>query len=164
MRIRVNLLSEDSVREAIKQIRYYRKEVQRRANEVVSVLARMGTEIVDTQFSIVNEHDPPEVYCLVNGNSAMIIAEGDNVVFLEFGTGVDVTDKTQELGMETEGLPPIYAGSWSETMGRGTFARYGWWHYKGQLYTGTMATQGFYFASKEIREKAVEEAKRIFRK
>lgn len=164
MKIRVNLLSEDSVSEALKQIRDYKKEVQRRANEVVSQLAQMGTQIVDTQFSIVAEQDPPEVYCLVNGNSAMIIAEGDNVVFLEFGTGVDVTDKTKELGMETEGLPPIYSGSWSETEGRGVFSRFGYWHYKGQLYTGTMATQGFYFASKEIRERAVEEAKRIFRK
>lgn len=164
MRIRVNLTNRDSVREALKELRDYKKEVSRRANEVVSRLAQMGTEIVDTQFSIVAEQDPPEVYCLVNGNSAMIIAEGDNVVFLEFGTGVDVTDKTGDLGMETEGLPPIYAGSWSETQGRGVFARFGYWHYKNQLYTGTMATQGFYFASKEIREKAVEEAKRIFKK
>lgn len=164
MRIRVNLTNRDSVREALKELRDYKKEVSRRANEVVTRLAEMGTKIVDMQFSIVADEDPPEVYCLVNGNSAMIIAEGENVVFLEFGTGVDVLDKTGDLGMETEGLPPIYSGSWSETQGSGVFARHGYWHYNGRFYAGTTHTLGFYYASKEIREKAVEEAKRIFKK
>lgn len=163
MRIRVNLLSEDSVKEALKQIKDYTKEVERRANEVISYLVEKGSRIVDAQYSLVDEDKPYEVYCLVNGNSAMIIAEGENVVFLEFGTGVDVRDYTSGE-METEGLPPIYSSSWSQLEGTGTFYRHGHWHYNGKDYTGTMATQGFYFASKEIREHAVEEAKRIFRK
>lgn len=162
MKIKIDPLDRDSIDNAIAQINNYRKSLNGKIEEVLDILSQIGKEVVETQFSIVSEYETFEVYCEVEGNSAMIIAEGENVVFLEFGTGVDTDDNTNE--METEGLPPIYKGSWSETEGRGTFARHGYWHYNGVLYEGTMATHGFYFASKEIKERAVEEAKKVFRK
>lgn len=162
MRIRVNVLDVDSINNAIVQIRNYKKTLQSKIEDILLELATMGQEIVETQFSLVSEHESFEVSCEVSGNNAIIIAEGENVVFLEFGTGVDTIDTTAD--METSGLPPIYPGSWSETEGTGVFARHGFWHYKGVLYEGTMATMGFYFASKEIKERAVEVTKRIFRR
>lgn len=173
MRIRVNVLDRDSINDAIAQINGYKKSLNSKIESILTELTAMGQRIVETQYSIgqiVNgigefetrpEYEMFEVYCEVGGNNAMIIAEGENVVFLEFGTGVATTDTTAE--METEGLPPIYEGSWSETEGTGVFARHGYWHYNGVLYMGTVATQGFYFASKEIKQRAVEVAKRVFK-
>lgn len=161
MKIKIKL-SRDSVDEAITQVKAYRRNLPNKTEEILTKLANMGKQIVDFRFSLTGEEY--DVSCIVNGNNAMIIATGDNVVFLEFGTGVGVIDKTEEFGMETAGLPPIYSGSWSETEGSGVFARHGYWHYNGHFYAQTMATQGFYFASKEIRDKAVEEAKRVFKK
>lgn len=162
MKIRVNVLDPESIDNAIAQVKAYQKSLQGKIENILTELTAMGKEIVETQYSIVPEHEDFDVYCEVSGNSAMIIAEGENVMFLEFGTGVETTDTTAE--METEGLPPIYAGSWSETEGSGVFARHGFWHYKGVLYEGTMTTMGFYFASKEIKERAVEVAKKVFRR
>ena len=160
MKIRLNVLDPDSIDRAITQIKEYKKDLERKAEEVIFELANMGKEIVDTQFSISGEDY--DISCETNGKYAMIIAEGENVVFLEFGTGVDTVAPDPE--MESVGLPPIYAGAWSETEGSGVFARHGHWHYKGVDYTGTMATKGFYFASKEIKEQAVNVAKKVFKK
>lgn len=162
MKIRVNVLDPSSIDEAIAELKKYSKNLQEKATEIVTELGLRGREIVDTQYSMVEEYEIYNVDCIVNGTSAMIIAEGDSVVFLEFGTGVDVEDNSSE--METAGLPIIASGSWSATEGRGTFVRHGHWHYNGVDYTGTMPTHGFHFASKEIKEKAVEVAKRIFTK
>ena len=162
MKIQVNVFDPDSVDMAIAEVNKYKRTINEKVKEIVTELGMRGRQIVDNQYSILEEYEIYEVDCIVNGTSAMIIAEGDNVVFLEFGTGVDVEDNSNE--METEGLPTIASGSWSATEGRGTFVRHGHWHYNGIDYTGTMATHGFYFASKEIRDKAVEVAKRIFKK
>lgn len=162
MKIKINPYSQDSVNEALKKIIQYKQSFEYKVQELISELAKMGERKVDTQFSLITEYEPYDVYCEMEGNNAIIIAEGENVIFLEFGTGVDVTDTTDE--METEGLPPIYKGSWSETEGTGQFAHYRYWYYNGHRYTGTMATQGFYLASKEIRTEAVNVAKRIFKK
>lgn len=162
MKIKITL-DKDSIDTAIAQVKAYKKSLNAKVERIVEELANMGARIVESQYAIPMDDSDYDVSCIVNGNNAMIIAEGDGVIFLEFGTGVDVTDKTQEFGMETEGLPPIYPGSWSETEGSGVFAKHGHWHYKGVDYTGTMATMGFYFASKEIREKAVNVAKKVFR-
>ena len=160
MRIKITL-DKESVDKAIAQVKAYKKSFNAKVERIVEELANMGAKIVESQYAIPMDDSDYDVTCIVKGKNAMIMAEGDGVLFLEFGTGVSTTDTTDE--METEGLPPIYPGSWSETEGSGVFARHGHWHYKGVDYTGTMATMGFYFASKEIRDKAVNVAKRIFK-
>lgn len=132
-----------------------------KANRIVSELAKRGAQIVEYSYSA-NVYEDYEVSCVVNGNSAMIIAEGDDVVFLEFGAGVNTEDYTGE--METEGLPPIYPGSYSETEGLKMFSRYGYWFHEGKKYTGLQPMRGFYFASKDIKEQAVDVAIRVFRR
>ena len=161
MKIKITL-DRESVDNAIKQIETYKKTFNAKVEKIVSELANMGKQIVETQFATSTEDSDYKVSCIVNGDNAMIIAEGEDVVFLEFGTGVATTDTT--VDMETEGLPPIYKGSWSETEGSGVFAKYGHWHYKGVDYTGTMPTMGFYFASKAIKDVAVEMAIKVFKK
>lgn len=160
MKIKVNIYDPDSIKDAIDQVNSYSKWLETKIEEIISRLADLGEQIVDSHYS--QSGEAFITYCEKNRDSAMIIAVGDNVVFLEFGTGFDVQDKREDLGMETEGLPEIYGGSWSETEGRGTFARHGHWHYRNVDYTGTEARLGFYFASKAIRDKAVEIAKEVF--
>ena len=161
MKIKVNVFDRDSIDKAIAQIKTYKNSLQSKANEVVGQLAELGKEVVDYQFSL--SHEEYELYCVVDGNSSMIIAEGDNVIFLEFGTGVYTEDHTE--GMEADGLPPIFAGSYSQSEGMGHFRPdHQYWYYEGVKYQGTLPMQGFYFASKEIKEQAVKVAKRVFKK
>lgn len=162
MRIKINPYDIDSVNKAIQQVKDYQKSFDKKIDEILNELVNLGARRVETQFALVTEYEPYDISCEVVGNNAMIIAEGENVIFLEFGTGVEVVDTTDE--METEGLPPIYKGSWSETEGTGMFARNGYWYYNGHKYQGTMATQGFYLASKDIKEQAVKIARRVFKR
>lgn len=161
MKLKINVFDEKSVEDAIAKINDYSKTLQGKADEIVARLTEIGRQVVDYQYSL--SHEEYEVSCIVKGNSSMIIAEGDNVMFLEFGTGVYTDDHTEE--MEAEGLPPIFAGSYSQSEGMGHFRPdHQYWYYEGVKYQGTLPLQGFYFASKEIREQAVEIAIKVFKK
>ena len=158
MRIKITLDSE-SIDNAIKKIDQYKNSLQKKAEEVLSQLAVMGMEVVNYAYG----DEEYEISCIVNGDNAMIIAEGSEVVFLEFGTGVYTEDHTYE--METEGLPPIFAGSYSQTEGSGQFrAGHEYWYYNHRKYVGSIPLRGFYMASKEIKEQAVNVAIKVFKK
>lgn len=160
--IKVNLFDTESIDRAISKIKQYQAALDKKVNEIVEKLAQLGAEVVEFQYYSTHE-DYYEVSCIVNGNSSMIIAEGENVMFLEFGTGVYTEDHTEE--METKGLPVIFPGSWSNTEGMGQFRPdHQYWFHKHVMYQGTLPSRGFYFASKEIKEQAVGIAKKVFKK
>ncbi len=161
MKIKFNLFDTKSVDNAIEQLNQYKRTLNDKVSEIVEKLAVLGKEVVDAQYS--QGSDDYEVSCIVNGNSSMIIAEGDGVMFLEFGAGVYTTDYTYET--ESEGLPEISPGSYSQTEGRGFF-RLGheYWYFERHKYVGIQPCIGFYFAKREIMDEAVDIAKRVFRK
>ena len=163
MKIKINPYSKESVENAITQIKTYRDTIEPKVNEILSQLTALGGQIVEYQYYSPNAEYDTEVSCIVNGNSSMIIAEGLNVMFLEFGTGIYTEDNSEE--MESEGLPPIFAGSYSQSEGTGQFRPdHQYWYYNRVKYAGTLPTHGFYFASKEIKKQAVEIAKKVFKK
>ena len=163
-RIKVNVLDIESVNAAINQIKLYRSSLDKKVEEILKELSVLGAEVVEYQYYSSHE-DYYEVSCEVNGNSAMIVAEGENVVFLEFGTGVYTEDYTDEEDISPKGLPPIFPGSWSNTEGMGQFTPdHQYWYHKHVMYQGTLPTRGFYFASKEIKNQAVDIAKKVFKK
>lgn len=170
MRIRINPLDPDSIDRAIIKLNEYKLSLQQKTEEIVRRLTVLGGQVVEYYYSAA-ESNPDfdgvdyEVTCIVNGNSSMIIAEGLDVVFLEFGAGVGVRDDTLAAGMETKGLPPIFPGSYSQLEGSGHFRPgHEYWYYNRHRYESLPAYQGFYFASKEIKEQAVEIAKKVFKK
>lgn len=158
MKIKCNIYDPDSISEAIAKINAYKDKVNKKASIIVDRLSKLGEKVVDEHF--IDSGETYNLSCKVNGNSSMIIATGENVIFLEFGTGNYTEDHTDE--METSGLPPIFGGSWSATEGSGVYATRGRWYYKGVRYVGTDPMRGFYFASKEIKEKALETAIKVF--
>lgn len=161
MKIKINALDPESIDNAIREIERYKNSLQGKVEEILSQLAVMGMEVVDYAYG--GNDEEYEISCIVNGNNAMIIAEGSEVVFLEFGTGVYTEDHTYE--METEGLPPIFAGSYSQTEGMGHFrAGHEYWYYNHKKYVGSIPMRGFYMASKEIKEQAVNMAIKVFKK
>lgn len=66
-----------------------------------------------------------------------IIANGEAVVFLEFGAGVDTDSGHEYAGALTSqtGIN-VTPGSYSSTEGSGQFAQYGWWKFGGRYYRG----------------------------
>ena len=165
MKIKINPYSRESVDNAITQIKTYRDTIEPKVKEILSQLTALGGQIVEYQYYSPNAEYDTEVSCIVNGNSSMIIAEGENVMFLEFGTGIYTDDYTEEGEVESQGLPVIFPGSWSNTEGMGQFRPdHQYWYHKHVMYQGTLPTRGFYFASKEIKAQAVDIAKKVFKK
>lgn len=160
MLVKIDILNPTSIQNAIDELNNYKNDLKRKATEICSRLAEIGREVVETEYSQGYDKDF-KVTCYVNGNSSMIVAEGSEVVFLEFGAGVYTIDTTE--GNETEGLPLIEEGSWSRTEGVGQFTpTHRYWYYHKQRFVGIHGTHGFYFASDEIKERAIEEARKVF--
>ena len=78
----------------------------------------------------------------------LISANGEGVVFLEFGAG-DTTDYGDHgdwtAKMAANGIP-IVKGSYSSTIGSGEYARTGQWHFGGEVYRGVFPRRALYQA------------------
>ena len=73
------------------------------------------------------------------GDCAYIVsANGDAVVFLEFGAGVDTDTSHDYAGtLQSQTGIAVEEGSYSRSaLGSGQFANYGWWAFGGRYYRG----------------------------
>ena len=161
MRIDINIFDDKSIDNAIKALDKYKRNLEKASAEIAERLAKLGAQTVDNAYHSVPEDKPFDVFYEPTKNGWLIVALGENVIFLEFGTGVYTTDYRHP---EAVGLPPIEQGEWSKNEGSGVFVRHGHWHYRRKYYEGTIATQGFYFAKQEIKEQAYIIAREVFHK
>ena len=99
------------------------------------------------------------------GNNASLIAEGDGVIFAEFGTGVYATDYERET--HTVDVRP---GSWSENH-QNQFGHVvgpdhdfpGWWFGHTWISQGTQPILGMYHAGQAIENNLADTASRYYR-
>lgn len=161
MRIDIDIFDSKSINAAVKMLNRYADGIAKAAEEIARRLAEIGVQVVDQSYSFTGEAYTVRKEQTENGY--MIIAEGDNVLFLEFGTGVLTEDYEHP---NAEGLPVIAPGSWSQTEGMKHFIPgiHEYWYYNRRKYSGTIATQGFYFAKKEMKEQAKQIAAEEFHK
>lgn len=161
MKIAIDLFDSKSIDNAISVIEKYRNNLKNTEDAIAKRLAEIGAQVVDQSYSITGEAFT--VHSEKTDNGYMIIAEGENVVFLEFGTGVLTEDYEHP---NAEGLPDITPGSWSQTEGKGHFIPgvHEYWYHNRKKYSGTIATQGFYFAKKEMMTQVNQIATEEFRK
>ena len=153
--IKVNLLKENSIDRAIAELQKYTERLTKRAEKIANDLTKIGAKIVDDRYKM--SHEEYVVYYLTakdrGKKTCLIVAEGENVMFLEFGTGIYTDDFSDEFDHDT--LPPIFGGSWSQTEGMGHFRPdHQYWYYNRVKYQGTLPMMGFYFATKEMKEQA----------
>ena len=145
---------------AISSLRDYAKKLKQSEREITEQLAEYGKEVVDGAYSMGDALDISEysvdVRRIPSGHA--IVATGDNVMFLEFGTGVMTEDCEEKISAE---LPPIKPGEWSQNEGIGQFVpgSHEYWFYgkengKSILWTGTPATKGFYYANELMKKQA----------
>lgn len=116
--------------------------------------------------------DSPEIdiYSEATETGARVVATGDDVYFLEFGIGKDVSseggDFAEQAGVE------VTPGSWSREH-EGPYSKYGHWHFsklirnrvgnrvrRSEDYTGVPGSHGMFKALKHIEEVADKEIKK----
>jgi hypothetical protein len=164
----INLeLSVKGCERALKELKKYQREIKPKLDEVCRKLAEIGCQAANEQYARADADSAETgngkvkavVLPLEGGNGYKIYAEGDDVYFIEFGTG-------NSAGMMYgDGLPqtsvPVYPGSYSE-QNSGQYAKWGYWFYKGKLMSSTDVYMPMYYAEKAIRENERRVVEEVF--
>lgn len=124
MKIVVNPYDTKSINAAIKQLQQYKTDFLAKEELFVKRLAEIGVSVASTGFATADYDGVNDVQVRIefSGNHAAVIAEGETVGFIEFGTGVKFPE-WDNSGMEY--TPPKHG-----TYGKGHGARPHGWYFK----------------------------------
>lgn len=130
-------------------------DVKAKLAEVAKRLCEVGEPIVRATHG-----NHARVWTEPTENSYKISAEGEDVLFIEFGTG----DRAGVLSPWYDQVPPeARPGSWSESHAR-MYSRYGFWVFGGQIYHYTEPHPAFYDAYQAMVEALPQIAQEVFGK
>ena len=124
MKIVVNPFDPKSISNAIKELEQYKKDFQAKEQEFVKRLAEIGVSVARAGYATADYDGINDVTVRIEhqGNYAAVIASGETVGFIEFGTGVKFPE-WDSSGMEY--TPPKHG-----TYGKGQGANPHGWYFK----------------------------------
>lgn len=124
MKIVINPFDPKSISEAIKKVEQYKKDFLAKEQVFVKRLAEIGVSVASAGFATADYDGVNDVQVTVThgGTSATVIAYGETVGFIEFGTGVRYPEWNNS-GMEY--TPPQHG-----TYGEGKGANPHGWYFK----------------------------------
>lgn len=156
-------LSEESATAAAEYLKAHKKQVDPKLKEVCKRLAEIGASEASARFAR-GDHGNGGVSVSVEPieNGYKIVASGQDVYFIEFGTGVFAGIAYGDSGVPAVSVP-VYPGSYSEQNKR-RFSEYGFWYYKGERLEGTEAEMPMYYAGRAIRMNEKRIAQEVFGK
>ena len=158
-RIVINGLSQESIDNAIREVRNYKAWVLQKENELRVRLAAVGATVASIQFSRAIYSGTNDVSVRVDntGSVAVIYAEGEAVAFIEFGSGDRYGHghpQAGEFGMGP-GTYPDGKGYWNNPKG--------WWYGHSQHTYGNPPAMAMYQAVQAMTEQITTIAKEVFR-
>ena len=141
-------LDTNSIDRAIKEVEKLKEWRKQKLSELTKALAELGAEATGYGSMVrVEETD----------NGCKIIAQDEQIAFIEFGAGDAATYMNTVDGVD------IYPGSWSGSdLGTGEYARYRSWHYQGEKFTEIQPQRGMLKAEETIIARVREIAERVF--
>ena len=124
MKIKIDPFDKSSVSEAIKQLRQYEREFYAKERMFIQRLAAVGVSVASTGFAMADYDGVNDVQVTMNqsGTQATVIAFGEAVGFIEFGTGIKFPE-WDNTGMDY--TPPSHG-----TYGKGYGKRPHGWYFK----------------------------------
>ena len=123
MKITIDPFDKQSITKAIKQMEQYKKDFLAKEQLFVKRLAEIGVSVASTGFATADYDGINDVVVTLEhqGNRAVVVASGETVGFIEFGTGVKFPE-WDNSGMEY--TPPKHG-----TYGKGFGARPKGWYF-----------------------------------
>lgn len=123
MKITIDPYDAMSVSNAIKQLEQYKKDFLNKESLFVKRLAEIGVSVASTGFALADYDGINDVVVTLEhqGSRAAVVASGETVGFIEFGTGVKFPE-WDNAGMEY--TPPKHG-----TYGKGHGARPKGWYF-----------------------------------
>ena len=122
MKIVIDPFDKKSINTAIKKLQQYEKEFKRKEAEFVRRLKELGVSVATTGFSMADYDGVNDVLIAETqlGTRALVIAYGETVGFIEFGTGIKFREYNS-AGLEF--TPPPH-GSYGKGKGKNP---HGWY-------------------------------------
>lgn len=136
MKIRIDPFDKKSIAAAIKQLEQYKKDFIAKETEFVRRLKEIGVSVATAGFATADYDGINDVLIAEtqNGNRAAVIAYGETVGFIEFGTGVRYPE-WDNSGMDY--TPPKHG-----TYGKGRGANPKGWYFNQHEGAGAQHTYG----------------------
>ena len=153
-------LSPSSCQNAINELKDYNKKVRSACKEVCKRLAEIGAKEAQRVFAKGAQEGNGDTVVKIRSipSGYAIVASGEDVYFVEFGTGIDATS-THGFNVSV----PIYPGSYSENNAQ-QYSTVGYWWYRNTKYDGTPAYMPMYYAEKAIRANVNRVAREVLGK
>lgn len=162
MKISVNVFDPASIDKAIKQLEDYAESLDRKAQELCERLAAMGATYAEWNFSVVLYAGNIDYEITVErgeGNTYLIKASGETVLFMEFGAGIKHGyghPQADQFGMGPGTYPG--KGHWDDPKGWWFGGKGNWTHTYGNAPGMPM-----YNAAKDLRKEILQEAQEVFK-
>lgn len=124
MRIKIDPYNEKSIAEALAKIKQYKRDFATKEREFIKRLADIGVSVASTGFQVADYDgvNDVQVTMAMRGTRAEVIAYGETVGFIEFGTGIRYPE-WDNSGMDY--TPPKHG-----TYGKGQGKRPKGWFFK----------------------------------
>ena len=149
-------LSQQSIQDALNELKQYKTEIKPKLQEVCRKLAEIGmqeAQLYLSQAGYGNTDASLSTEPMKNGYK--IVMSGSDVYFIEFGTGDDANNHYPNASV------PVYPGSWSESH-KQQYSTYGVWWYNGEMLDGTPAYMPMLHAEMAIRRNMKRVTKEVF--
>lgn len=150
-------LSPAECERALKEIEKYSKSIKPKLDEVCKRLAEIGAmeaTAIANQVGLAEGNAVERIDTVKIENGWKIVMQGEDVYFIEFGTGDGVKP-------HYDTTVPVAWGTWSAEHKQILWNR-GFWYYDGVRFTGTTAYMPMYYAEKKMREELPRVMKEVF--
>lgn len=149
MRISINGL--ESIRRAVDKF----GNLKIKCYLLASRLCEVGEPIIRETHG---NHASISVEPLASDNGYCIRADGEDILFIEFGTG----DHAGDMSSQYDEVPTyVRPGAWSESHAQ-MYSRYGFWVFAGKIYHYTDPHPAFYYAYKAMVDALPKIAQEVF--
>lgn len=163
MKIKINPYDTNSITEAINQLKQYKKDFLAKEAIFVKRLAEIGVSVASTGFATADYDGINDVVVTLEhqGTRAAVVASGETVGFIEFGTGIRYPE-WDNTGMEY--TPPKHG-----TYGKGYGARPKGWYFTvgeggaAQHTYGNQPAEAMRTARDVMIEKVIQIAREVWR-
>lgn len=158
-KIEINPFDEKSVKDAIRELNELKKKYKQLEQQICFELAEIGSRVAQRiydRWSSAWDNKRVEVVAVKTATGASILANGESVCFLEFGSGVTANGKTIEGYTFTP-------GSWSSTLGSGQFSELGFWYWNDTKYRYIPAANAMQSAIAVMKDHTKEVVERVMK-
>lgn len=117
-------LNTQSVEDALRKLKSYQLQIRTRTTQAMSQLMSDAKVVLEAYISAAYVHDVDDkdhdVKVTLDENDGVytLTATGDPIGFIEFGTGAHVDE---QHAFREEAPFPVFSGSFSDTVGKGTW-------------------------------------------